>query len=90
MASDPASNGSSESSREGRKKSWSELPLQQRRAIALAGIVELVLTTIALRDLGRRSASAVRGPKPLWFVGCFIQPFGPITYLLVGRRKHAS
>ncbi|HVJ95982.1 MAG TPA: PLD nuclease N-terminal domain-containing protein [Acidimicrobiia bacterium] len=45
------------------------------------------MTTIALRDLVRRPRRQVRGPKLLWFLGCFVQPIGSPLYLLVGRRK---
>jgi hypothetical protein len=70
-----------------RKKRWSEYSPAARVAIVSLAIVELVLTTVALRDLVRRPAGEVRGPKPLWFLGCFVQPIGSPLYLLVGRRK---
>jgi len=68
-------------------KRWSELSLEQRVAIVFGAIVELVLTSIALGDLAKRPAVEVRGPKALWFLGCFIQPIGPVLYLRVGRRR---
>jgi hypothetical protein len=49
--------------------------------------VEAVLTTIALRDLLRRPRRQVRGPKLLWGLGFVVQPFGPLAYLLAGRRR---
>jgi hypothetical protein len=58
----------------------------QRKAVAVGGAVELVLTTIAARDLHRRDSSQVRGPKAAWFIGFAIQPFGPLGYLLFGRK----
>jgi hypothetical protein len=69
------------------KKQWSDLSPNQRAAIVVGAIVELVLTTIALRDLARRRPDAVRGWKPLWALTFVVQPFGPILYLLFGRRK---
>jgi hypothetical protein len=51
----------------------------------VAGAVEVVLTTVALRDLARRPAAQVRGPKPLWLLACVVQPVGPIAYLTVGH-----
>jgi hypothetical protein len=39
-------------------------------AIIAGGFAEMVVTTIALRDLIRRSSSKVRGPKLLWLLGC--------------------
>jgi hypothetical protein len=60
-----------------------------RAAIVLGGIAELVVTAVALRDLLRRPAAQVRGPKPLWAVGLFVQPVGSPLYLLCGRRRSA-
>jgi hypothetical protein len=69
-----------------RKKRWRDLTSGQRAAILAASAVELVLTTTALVDLARRPGAQVRGPKPLWVLGCFVQPVGPIAYLALGRR----
>lgn len=69
------------------KKSWSDLTPQQRSLIVVGSAVELALTTIALVDLTRRPSAQVRGPKPLWVMGCFVQPVGPVAYLAFGRRR---
>ena len=69
-----------------RKPQWSELSPRTRAAIVTGGIVEVVLTTLAVRDLIRRRRDDVRGPKLLWGVGMVVQPFGPLAYLLAGRR----
>ena len=68
------------------KKKWSELSPPTRAAIVLGGLAEAIVTTIALRDLVRRPAVLVRGPKPLWGAALFVQPIGSPLYLLVGRR----
>jgi hypothetical protein len=60
-------------------------PTQQGLILGLAS-VELAFTATALVDLARRPASQVRGPKPLWLLGCFVQPVGPLAYLVLGRR----
>ncbi|MDT5033175.1 MAG: hypothetical protein QOC94_3346 [Actinoplanes sp.] len=66
---------------------WEGLPRwQQAGIIALAG-VEVVLTTAAIVDLVRRPRDSVRGPKTLWFLTFPVQPFGPIAYLTLGRRR---
>lgn len=67
-------------------KRWRELTPTQQKLIAVAGVAEVVLTTLATRDLARRTADAVRGPKPLWRLALVVQPFGPIAYFLLGRR----
>jgi hypothetical protein len=71
--------------RRNNKVKWSDLTSTQQRLIAVAGAAEVVLTTVAMRDLHRRPASAVRGPKLLWRLACVVQPVGPLAYLVVGR-----
>ena len=69
------------------KKSWSDLSPRQRQAAVVAGAIEAVLTAVALRDLARRTPEQVKGPKLLWRLACVVQPFGPVAYLLLGRRS---
>ena len=69
-----------------KSKKWSDLTPTQQRLVIVAGAAEAVLTTVALRDLGRRAAPDVRGPKLLWRLACLVQPVGPIAYLVLGRR----
>ena len=71
------------------KKRWSDMSGGQRTVIVVAAGVEIVLTATALVDLARRPRAQVRGPKPLWALGCFVQPIGPIAYLAIGRRRSA-
>jgi hypothetical protein len=73
-----------------RKKRWADFSPGQQRAIVLGALTELVLTTMALRDLARRPARQVRGRKPGWVLSFVVQPFGPILYFLVGRRSAAT
>jgi hypothetical protein len=68
------------------KRGWADLTSTQQKAATVAGLVEVVLTTIAMRDLARRPRAQVRGPKLLWTAACVVQPIGPIAYLLLGRR----
>ncbi len=70
------------------KKRWSELSPAAKTAIVVGSVVELVVTTIALRDLVRRRADEVRGPKVCWGLALFVQPIGSPLYLLVGRRRN--
>jgi hypothetical protein len=68
------------------KKTWSDLTVGQQRTIYVAGAVEAVLTAAALRDLVRRPAGNVRGPKAAWLLAFVVQPFGPLAYFVKGRR----
>jgi hypothetical protein len=70
----------------GQNKTWREMSPLQRKAVVAGGVVELVLTAIAATDLYRRESSQVRGPKALWFGAFAVQPFGPLGYLLFGRK----
>ena len=67
------------------KKTWAELSYAQRAGAVIGGALELALTAVTLRDLARRPASRVRGPKALWVVVCGVQPFGPLAYWVCGR-----
>jgi hypothetical protein len=69
------------------KRGWSDLSDTQQRVAIAAAVVELALTTRALRDLARRPREQVRGPKLLWALACFVQPVGPLAYLVLGRRS---
>ncbi len=67
-------------------KKWNDLTDGQKIAVGVAGAIEVVMTAVALRDLARRPAEGIRGPKALWAMACFVQPVGPVAYLAVGRR----
>lgn len=69
------------------KKSWSEMTSTQKKVVVAAGIVEVAVTTWCVRDLKQRPAELVRGPKLLWGPAMSIQPFGPIAYLVWGRKR---
>ena len=70
-----------------KKKRWSDLSPRQQAVVVVGALADLVLTTIAVADLARRPPRQVRGAKPLWLVTFVVQPFGPILYLLAGRRR---
>ena len=58
----------------------------QRKVVGVASAIEIALLAFALIDLRRRPAGRVRGSKRLWAPVLFVQPVGPIAYLLFGRR----
>jgi hypothetical protein len=71
------------------QRGWSDLNDSQRAAVVVGSVVEVALTTVAPWDLARQPSSRVRGPKLLWSLACFVQPVGPIAYLLFGRRPRS-
>ena len=69
------------------KMRWADLDQNQQTAIAVGAVVELVLTAAAVLDLRRRPSSGVRGNKLLWLLAFVVQPFGPLAYFSLGRRR---
>ena len=69
------------------KKRWSDLTSAQKGAIVVGGVAELVITVAAVRDLSRRQAAQIRGPKAFWLLTFFVQPVGPLSYFALARRQ---
>lgn len=68
-------------------KKWSDLESGQRTAVVVAGVLEFALALSAWRDLYRRPAEKVRGPKGLWAGVIAINFVGPIAYFVAGRLR---
>lgn len=60
---------------------------QKARIAAVALAVQLVIAVLTLRDLSRRPADQVRGPKWLWRILGTANTGGSAAYWLVGRRR---
>ncbi|MQA00302.1 MAG: hypothetical protein GEU80_13410 [Dehalococcoidia bacterium] len=69
-----------------RKRRWQDLSTGQRRGIAVAAAVQFALLAFALADLVRRPSRKVRGRKLLWLPVLFVNYFGPVAYLVAGRK----
>jgi hypothetical protein len=69
------------------KKSWSEMTPTQKKLVVATAVAEVAVTAWCVRDLKNRPDSLVRGPKLLWGPAMSIQPFGPIAYLVWGRKR---
>ncbi len=48
---------------------------------------QVSLQAAALRDLKKRPAAQVNGPKAAWVAASFINFVGPIAYFMIGRKK---
>jgi hypothetical protein len=57
------------------------------RVLVPAVIVQLVVGTLTVRDVARRPADRVRGPKWLWAIWGGSNTFGAAVYWLVGRKR---
>jgi len=53
------------------------------------GAVHLAVTTMTWRDLARRPAEQIRGPKALWRALSGANTAGSIAYWVVGRKSSA-
>ncbi|MCS3494335.1 bacteriorhodopsin [Arthrobacter sp. JUb119] len=69
------------------KRKFQDLPPGGKIAVASAAIAELTLMVAALRDLHKRPAEQVKGPKSAWAAASMINFLGPIAYFAFGRRK---
>ncbi|MFI7149696.1 ATP-binding protein [Nonomuraea sp. NPDC050022] len=65
---------------------WNEMSKRQQGTLIALASVEVALTAAAAADLCLRPAGDVRGRKGLWWMAIFVQPVGPLAYLLWGRR----
>ncbi|MCW2634856.1 MAG: hypothetical protein JWQ99_1223 [Blastococcus sp.] len=72
------------------RRRWSDLSQRSRRLIVLGAVVEGVLKIAALRDIRRRPATRIRGPKWAWLTAVtLVNSVGgaPLAYFLFGRRR---
>lgn len=69
------------------RRRWSELGPAQRAMVIVGGLVQMTLLILAQRDLSRRSAEEVRGPRGLWRAATFVNFVGPVAYFVFGRRR---
>jgi hypothetical protein len=72
------------------RRQWSDLSEGTRRLLIIAAVAEGILKVAALRDIKRRPASQIRGPKWMWAtVVAVVSSAGavPISYFVFGRRQ---
>ena len=72
------------------RRRWGDLDPRQRRAVLVAGAVQMSLAAAAWTDLARRPAVEVNGPKRLWAAVIAVNFVGPVAYFLRGRRRPGS
>lgn len=69
------------------KKTWGELSPARRAGVIAVGVAQLVLLTMAQRDISRRPAELIRGPKAAWRLASLVNFVGPMGYFIFGRLK---
>ena len=68
-------------------KHWRDLSRAQKTRIVLQPMVHLGVLAAVLLDIRRRAPDRIRGSKRLWRLAAFVQPIGPISYVLFGRKR---
>jgi hypothetical protein len=69
------------------RRSWQDLSPVQKSANIIMALVEIVLVSLALRDIAHRPESEINGKKRTWVLTSLIQPVGPIIYFIFGRKS---
>lgn len=70
-----------------RKKTWKEMSPSARVGTILVGIVQMSLLVAAQRDISKRPAALINGPKGAWRAASFINFIGPMGYFIFGRKR---
>jgi hypothetical protein len=60
---------------------------QQKKIIAVALVMHLIMVKLTWRDLRNRPDAGVRGRKRFWRVAATMNTTGSVAYWLVGRRR---
>ena|SRR5687767_4279537 len=87
---DSPSSGFDTGGQEGKRKNpfnWQNLSSKQKGRFIVQGVIQFALLLWTLWDLRHRAADKVKGSKRFWTLFAFVQPIGPISYLLFGRKK---
>ncbi|UZN02892.1 PLDc N-terminal domain-containing protein [Cellulomonas sp. S1-8] len=67
------------------QKKWLAMSTGRRVVVSLVGAAQIALTTAAYRDLVRRPADQVNGPKSVWAIALLVNWVGPLAYFAKGR-----
>jgi hypothetical protein len=73
-----------------RPRRWSDLSPQQKKIVVIAVVLNAIIASFTWRDLRRRPADLVRGPKFFWRVWSSLNTTGSVAYWLVGRRRGST
>lgn len=69
------------------KKSWKEMSPAARAGFVAIGIAQVSLMLAAQRDISKRPADQINGPKLAWRVAALINFVGPMGYFILGRKR---
>jgi hypothetical protein len=71
----------------GKKKTWKEMPPAARVGTVLLGIAQMALMVAAQKDISKRPAELINGPKAAWRVVALLNFAGPMGYFIFGRKR---
>lgn len=63
---------------------------KQKRILAVALVVHVIVLSLTWRDLSRRPSVAVRGNKNVWRLASLLNTSGSVAYWLFARRRVGS
>jgi len=69
------------------KKTWKEMSPAQRASIVGIGLVQASMMLAAQRDISKRPADQINGPKAAWRMAALINFIGPMGYFVFGRKR---
>jgi hypothetical protein len=72
-----------------KKKTWKEMSPSAKAGTILVGIAQVSLLVAAQRDISKRPAAMINGPKAAWRAASFINFIGPVGYFTFGRKRAA-
>lgn len=70
-----------------RKKTWKEMSASSKAGTVLVGIAQVSLLVAAQKDISKRPAAMINGPKLAWRAASFINFIGPMGYFVFGRKR---
>ncbi|WP_285249135.1 PLDc N-terminal domain-containing protein [Pseudarthrobacter sp. efr-133-R2A-89] len=73
-----------------KKKTWKEMSPSGKAGTILTAIVQVSLLIAAQRDISRRPAELINGPKAAWRAASFVNFIGPMGYFVFGRKRSAG
>lgn len=74
-------------SKKDKKKSWSSMSGGRKAMTMVMGAAQVALAVTAWKDLAKRPADQVNGPKAAWAAAIAVNFIGPILYFTKGRVK---
>jgi hypothetical protein len=73
--------------KEMKRTRWEDLSQGQRAVVIIMGSIQILLLSLALLDIRKRSSDEIVGSKTMWAMISFINFLGPLAYFLFGRKR---